>query len=269
MTAQDFEKGQAELKALADWWVAQGNQDRNEATTRLHLINGLIHGALGWPKGLVVAEESHAGKYTDYSIGRPATRLIVEAKREGVYFDLPVGVGPGVMNLSTLFSVSPDFEAAARQAMGYCHERGVPLAAVCNGHQLVAFLASRQDGVPPLEGRALVFESPAAMLEAFPLLWNTSLRTASRLARSTTRSAIPLCRPRRPNYRLEFRTTPATGRETAFRRSSRSSQILYWRTSPGRLNWKKSSCVSATRPPTHSLSTPSSAGRSLKRATTP
>lgn len=94
----------------------------------------------------------------DYAIGRPATWLIVEAKREGVYFELPIGVGPGVMNLSTLFASSAEFERAARQVLTYCHERGVPLAAVTNGHQIVAFLASRQDGVPPLEGRALVFD---------------------------------------------------------------------------------------------------------------
>jgi hypothetical protein len=172
VASTDFESARSQLGSLAEWWEAEGKQNRNEATTRLHLVNALIYDVLAWPKGAVVAEESHAGKYADYSVGRPATRLILEAKREGAYFDLPVGVGPGVMDLATLFSTSSEFEAAARQVLDYCQERGVPLAAVTNGHQLVAFLASRQDAVPPLTGRALVFDSFEGMQTAFVDLWN-------------------------------------------------------------------------------------------------
>ncbi|MCA1652179.1 MAG: hypothetical protein LC753_18580 [Acidobacteria bacterium] len=172
MTASDFETASSRLDSLVQWWDAEGSQNRNEATTRLHLIDSLLYGALSWPKGLVTAEDRYEGKYADYSLGRPATRLIVEAKREGVSFELPVGVGPGVMNLSTLFQGNEAFEAAARQVLSYCQERGVPLAAVSNGHQFVAFLASREDGVPPLTGRALVFPSFAAMQDEFPVLWN-------------------------------------------------------------------------------------------------
>jgi hypothetical protein len=53
------------------------------------LIDELLVGALGSPKGQVVAEGSDGGTYADYLLGRPATRLIVEAKREGIYFELP------------------------------------------------------------------------------------------------------------------------------------------------------------------------------------
>jgi hypothetical protein len=176
MTAGDYESGRDQLDALAEWWEAEGKNTRNEATTRLHLINELLIQVLRWPKGQVEAEESHGGLYADYVLGRPATRLIVEAKREGIYFDLPVGVGPGIIQLRTLLESSSEIEAAIRQVLGYCHERGVPLAAVCNGHQLIAFLASRQDGVPPLQGRALVFDSFAAMQSEFSLLWNNLSR---------------------------------------------------------------------------------------------
>jgi hypothetical protein len=176
VSSVDFENGHSRLLALSDWWEAQGSQNRNEATTRLHLVDSLLYGVLAWPKGFVVAEERHGGKYADYAVGRPATRLIVEAKREGIYFELPAGVGPGVINLSTLFASSAEFEAAVRQVLGYCQERGVPVAAVTNGHQIAAFLASRQDAVPPLEGRAVVFDSFASMKEDFRLLWNSLSR---------------------------------------------------------------------------------------------
>jgi hypothetical protein len=172
MTARDFESARDRLVSLADWWQSEGSQNRNEATTRLHLIDSLLFGALGWPRGAVTAETRHAGKYADYSLGKPATRLIVEAKREGVSFELPAGVGPGVIGIETLFAASAGFESAVRQVLGYCLERGVPLAVVTNGHQLAAFLASRQDDVPPLGGRALVFQSFADMADEFVLLWN-------------------------------------------------------------------------------------------------
>ena len=38
--------------------------------------------------------------------------------------------------------------------------------------ELVAFLGSRQDGLPPEEGRAVVFESLDAMLSDFHVFWN-------------------------------------------------------------------------------------------------
>jgi hypothetical protein len=176
MAGSDYEAGRERLDALVEWWESEGKKSRNEATTRLHLIDELLVHILGWPKGQVEAEESHGGQYADYVLGRPATRLIVEAKREGTYFELPIGVGPGVVQLRTLLESSAEIESAIRQVLGYCQDRGVPLAVVCNGHQLIAFLASRQDGVPPLTGRALVFESLSAMQSSFRLLWNNLSR---------------------------------------------------------------------------------------------
>ena len=172
VSAAEFEASRERLTVLRDWWLAEGQQNRNEATTRLHLIDALITGVLGWPTGSVTAEESYAGKYADYSLGTPATRVIVEAKREGAYFELPAGIGAAAVSLSSLFGGNAAFEAAARQVLGYCQERGVPVAAICNGHQLAAFLASRQDGVPPLSGRCLVFDSLEAMSDSFLQLWN-------------------------------------------------------------------------------------------------
>jgi hypothetical protein len=175
MTASDYEAGREKLGLIRAWWDEEGESTRNEATTRLHLIDELLIGVLGWPKNQVVAEESHGGAFADYSLGRPATRLIVEAKREGTYFELPVGVGPGSVSLKTLFETSTEIEAAIRQVRTYCQDRGVPLAAVCNGHQVIAFLASRQ-AAPPLSGRALVFDSLVAMEAEFPLMWNNLSR---------------------------------------------------------------------------------------------
>lgn len=172
MAAQEYEAAQRNLDALITWWTEAGEQTRNEATTRLHLIDELLMRVLCWPKEQITAEESHGGAYADYALGRPATRLIVEAKREGVYFELPAGVGPGSVRLPTITESSPAVGDAVKQVLRYCQDRGVPVAAVTNGHQLIVFVASRQDGVPPLSARALVFDSLSAMRDDFQLLWD-------------------------------------------------------------------------------------------------
>jgi hypothetical protein len=160
------------LDALVLHWQETGEENRNEATTRMHLIDELLTGALGWPRDQIVAEKSHEGEYADYTLGRPAARLILEAKREGSYFDLPAGVSSGVMSLKTVLDGSTSLRDAVDQVLIYCQKRGVPIATVCNGHQLVAFFASRSDGIPPLSGRALVFTSLEDMRRMYRLFWD-------------------------------------------------------------------------------------------------
>jgi hypothetical protein len=172
MSAVDYENGKAALDRLIAWWTASGSQSRNEATTRLHLIDELLVSVLGWPKADVTAEKSHEGVYADYSLGRPAVRAIIEAKREGTHFELPVGVNAGVSKLETVTGGHATIADAARQVLRYCQDRGVPIAVFTNGHQIVAFITNRGDGVPPLNGRALVFDSLEAMHGGFQLLWD-------------------------------------------------------------------------------------------------
>ncbi len=88
----EYEDGHENLSSLIDW--ANKNNDersRNEATTRLHLIDRLFFECLGWERGDCVAEERLNGEYIDYSFRCPQCLLIVEAKKEGIYFELPVG----------------------------------------------------------------------------------------------------------------------------------------------------------------------------------
>jgi hypothetical protein len=207
MDAEEYEEAKASLDVLIAWWRAEGESTRNEATTRIHLIDELLFSTLKWPKEQVKAEERYGGSYADYSVGSPMTRIIVEAKREGVYFDLPAGVGPGVVGLPTMTEASPAIGDAIKQALGYCHESGVPVAVVSNGHQIIAFMAFRQDGVPPLAGKALVFDSLAAMRENFRLFWDNlspagaeTLILQSTLGDARVRTPPAKLSARIPNY---------------------------------------------------------------------
>ncbi len=149
-----------------------GQANRNEATTRLHLIDRLFFDCLQWQRPDVILEDSHAGAYADYVFTRDRRTLIVEAKREGTYFTIPIGTQRLDISIPALVRGNEALADALRQVTGYCQRRGVPLGVVSNGHQLVCVMANRSDGVPPLEGRALVFESPAVMRSSSLDLWN-------------------------------------------------------------------------------------------------
>lgn len=202
-----YEGAKNRLDDLARSWDAEDGQDRNEATTRLHLVDELLIGVLAWPRDQVVAEKSHGGAFADYTLGKPSARMIVEAKREGSYFSLPAGIGSGVVPIPTVMDGNAAVSDAMRQVMGYCQARGVPIAVVCNGHQLVAFFASRSDGTPPLTARALVFDAFAEMRRMYRLLWdNLSLPGVDALTLHSTLGDAEAVTPpeklsvRIPNY---------------------------------------------------------------------
>jgi hypothetical protein len=190
-----YEDGYARVKELAEA-MTEARNDRNEATTRLQLIDRLLFECLGWSRDDLGAEDYGAGEYADYVMPARRRRLVLEAKREGATFELPEGLGERAA-IEALLGLGGTVEAAIQQAKGYAQKRGAPYAAICNGHQLLAFIASRQDGVDPDRGRALVFADPAAMVERFASLWEnlgplgTSAMTLSRTLGTAARARPP------------------------------------------------------------------------------
>lgn len=168
----EYEAGRKNLQALAEWYADRAG-DRNEATTRLHLIDRLVFDCLGWSREDVRAEEPRGREYADYTFSYPRRVLILEAKREGNYFELPTGTNRLEYSIPSLMRDYPSLKDAMQQATGYCQSRGVLFGAVSNGHQIVAFVATRVDGLPPLEGKALVFPSLEFMSEHFLEVWQT------------------------------------------------------------------------------------------------
>lgn len=165
-----YEDCRKRLEKLAAWYRPRSGQ-RNEATTRLHLVDCLFFGCLGWSQDEVVAEEPHGREFADYVFSAPRRVLIVEAKKEGDYFELPAGQDRLEYAIPALFRDYPNLRTAMEQVARYCQTRGVPFGAVTNGHQIVALVATRNDGLPPLQGKALVFPSLDFMLSRFLDLW--------------------------------------------------------------------------------------------------
>jgi len=152
--------------------MGDGSAGRNEATTRLQIIDKLFFSCLGWLTDDVVLEESQGKEYADYVFSAPRRLLIVEAKREDDYFELPVGDNSVIRNIKPLMRDNENVSKAIIQVFTYCTRRGVPYACVCNGNQLIAFVASRNDSMAPLEGKCFVFASMQQMLDNFKELWD-------------------------------------------------------------------------------------------------
>jgi hypothetical protein len=70
------------------------------------------------------------------------------------------------------------------QVLGYCATLGIEYGAICNGHQLVAFIAVRHDR-PPLEGKALVIDGRQSLQDNFPHIWQNLTPWAVRERRLT------------------------------------------------------------------------------------
>jgi hypothetical protein len=67
-----FEQGENNLRSLITWYAANVNdQNRNEATTRIQLIDRIFFECLGWEKENCVAEENIQRAITDYSFSSP------------------------------------------------------------------------------------------------------------------------------------------------------------------------------------------------------
>lgn len=166
----DYSRGYDALSALIEDIVPE---DRNEAATRLQVIDRILFECLGWTKENCLPEDPHGGEYADYVLLCPYKTAIIEAKREGRHFLLPISKsGAHIRDIPALLKSCSELRDAAQQVAKYCQDRGVPFAAVTNGSQLVAFIGSRNDGVPPLEGKALVFDSLERLLKHFLVAWN-------------------------------------------------------------------------------------------------
>lgn len=199
-----YDGSQQALDAL----IARHKEDEvfNEATTRLQIIDALLMDCLGWHPEDIKAEEHQAGDYLDYVLGQPERKAVVEAKRTGLHFELPAGMElERETTLSAISGYSKTNAQAIGQVLRYGLNGGIPVAILCNGHQIIAFLASRQDGIAPLSGRALLFHGLSDMSRDFPLFWDLLSKEgmqSGRLQARFARRARTIPPPERLSSRL-------------------------------------------------------------------
>lgn len=127
---------------------AYGRSELNEATTRHQIIDRVLHEVLNWPRICVTCEEYVQPGYADYILKRNGTDslLCIEAKKEGVYFNLPKSFEPTAktnfrnVRVDKLLT-DESTKVAIEQVRQYCLQQGIGLAAITNGHVWVFFRA--------------------------------------------------------------------------------------------------------------------------------
>ena len=141
-----------------------------EADTRFQFIDRLLTQCIGWPRDGFRMEDYQSGEYADYVLGKPGL-FVLEAKKRDVYFELPPDTrGARIQSIVSLMMTSKALADAIRQVHTYAVDRGIEYAGVCNGHQLVVFVAITI-GSAPLKGRAVVFRSLDEIATDFGTLW--------------------------------------------------------------------------------------------------
>ena len=176
----NYEEAEKNLNTLITWYK-NNSENLNEADTRFKLIDRLFCECLGWNKDDIKLEERviTTDKYCDYVFIDVHKLMIAEAKRENINFEIPISdKNRTIYLLASLCRANDNLKKAVDQVYEYCHRQGVQFGIVTNGHQLIAFVASRNDGQPPLEGKALVFSSLKEMKDNFIDLWQALSKTA-------------------------------------------------------------------------------------------
>ena len=146
------------LTSLARTYGQIRLEDKNEAETRIKVIDDMIFRVLGWHKEDVSVEErvteDGTTKIADYVIRTVATAILIEAKRVGAAFALP----PNRTRLKLGGVLSQgELGEAIRQARDYCRAKSIQFAAVTNGASWVIFPAVRTDQIPFEESEARIF----------------------------------------------------------------------------------------------------------------
>ncbi|WP_436522795.1 AAA family ATPase [Actinoplanes sp. HUAS TT8] len=141
-----------------------------ESDTRVKVIDRIFVEVLGWDRGELLTEDPAITGFADYNFridGR--SRLIVEAKRDGLKFDLD-----GAKNATRGYKLNgPVFKQATlregiEQAIRYCGTKNAELACLSNGRQWVIFRGNRLgDGKDTVEGMGFAFKEVEEVIQNF------------------------------------------------------------------------------------------------------
>ncbi|WP_138708213.1 hypothetical protein [Desulfocurvibacter africanus] len=146
--------------------------DFNEADTRIKLIDSVLKECLGWKEDDISREEHNESGFIDYRIHADGvSRIIIEAKKTGDYFEVPISFNSRRYKISASISSVKNLIKAIRQARSYCDDIGCKFGCVTNGKQYVIFSAISV-GRPWIDGDCIVFNSLRDIIDNFNLFWN-------------------------------------------------------------------------------------------------
>ncbi|UQZ34620.1 hypothetical protein C2I18_14455 [Paenibacillus sp. PK3_47] len=146
----------------------------NEATTRLKMIDEFFIKVLGWPKEMIEVEleigdtaqdNSHKKIYADYMAYSDHNQFIIEAKRTGRYFEIPQGRTKNYKSTASIYNdKNKEF---IDQAKRYMYKLGTPYCVLTNGYQFIIIRRS----FPNMDKDTIVFRDLDEIERDFVLFW--------------------------------------------------------------------------------------------------
>jgi hypothetical protein len=159
------------------WSPILGEID-NEADTRFKLIDQILTKVLEWqPLDDFSLERYGESGFADYVLSADGRdRMVVEAKRLG---SVLVDTAAGTTQFLAVKSVAlKNAQSGLKQAQSYCVDTGITFAVLTSGTEWIAYLAIREHGKKPSEGKVIVFPSLNAISQDFSQFWDLFSRTA-------------------------------------------------------------------------------------------
>jgi KaiC/GvpD/RAD55 family RecA-like ATPase len=173
---------------------------QSEADTRVKVIDRMLNRVLNWPEDSIAREPHSDAGFIDYKLSTQRPVLIVEAKRAGDTFILPLDLATTkTLTVGGVVRTVKNVKEHTDQAISYCSADGVPFAIVTNGMQWLIFVGSRTDGEPVGKGKLLVFRSFADIHTRFVEFWN--LLSYAAVVDNSLRKALLPERTGNINYR--------------------------------------------------------------------
>jgi predicted type IV restriction endonuclease len=153
-----IEKLKAIYTEFGEFCSRKGNA--SEADTRVKVIDRILKEVLGWKENQISREDKVSAGFVDYKLSAlDKPTLVIEAKREGIYFELPRKLeNSRKYKISGALKSSPEVQSAIEQVQRYCVDEGIRYAVVTNGYAWLIFKAIR-DGEPWRNGEVLVFSN--------------------------------------------------------------------------------------------------------------
>lgn len=145
----------------------------SESDTRSKMIDRLFTQCLNWQEADFRREEYGESGYLDYVFRiRNRNVFVVEAKKEGHYFTLPVSyLLRRRLQIGGAISKDKTIRKALIQTQGYCIAHGVRYGVITNGTQYIIFEAIRM-GDEWERGSCIVFYNLNDIVDHFNEFWN-------------------------------------------------------------------------------------------------
>jgi len=144
-----------------------------EADTRSKIVDPILKECLNWQLDNVFREEYATPGFVDYvlKIGERNV-FVIEAKREGYSFKLPITFGfLRNYTLGGILNKEKNIAETISQARRYCSDKGVRFGAITNGDQFIIFEAEKP-GKDWTQGNCKVFYNFDDIRRHFVDFWN-------------------------------------------------------------------------------------------------